>query len=261
MKKLFLHIGLHKTATTLLQKNVFPKGKIMYLGRYYPDNDSLHMKLHKNYFQMFNNLSIKKLDSTDQALLNKIRKDVIVSNESILRPFSFDNNILLTNLQQLNKMFDLHIILTIRNMVDIVISRFLDNQHLKPHTITLDNLKSSLTNKSCYAPFCKSKENLFNKPDFYLKYECICSNIKNINMKIYNKQFLQTKLDKFKLYFFELIGSNGQLQTKEVENLCKLLQLESKYFNTKVNNKKIQLDDSVAIEFKKIIQDKILQQN
>ena len=80
-------------------------------------------------------------------------------------------------------------------------------------------------------------------------------------MQIYNKQFLQTKLDKFKLYFFELIGSNGQLQTKEVENLCKLLQLESKYFIRKVNNKKIQLDDSVALEFKKIIEDKILQQN
>ena len=162
---------------------------------------------------------------------------------------------------QLIQMFDLHIIVTTRNMFDIVISKFLDNQHSKPHTITVANLKSSLTNKSCYAPFCKSKENLFNKPDFYLKYECICSNVKNINMQIYNKQFLQTKFNKFKLYFFELIGSNGQLQAKEVENLCKLLHLESKYFGTKVNNKKIKLDDSVALEFKKIIQSKMIQQN
>ena len=71
-------------------------------------------------------MSIKKLDHTDESLLNKIRKDVVVSNESILRPFSFGNNILLTNLHQLNKMFDLHIIVTTRNMFDIVISKFLD---------------------------------------------------------------------------------------------------------------------------------------
>ena len=69
------------------------------------------MKLHKTFFQMFNNLSIKKLDHTDQALLNKIRKDVIVSNESILRPFSFDNNILLTKTVLIKKISpDLYIL-------------------------------------------------------------------------------------------------------------------------------------------------------
>lgn len=261
MKKLFLHIGLHKTATTLLQKNVLPKGKMIYLGRYYHDNNSLHAKLHKNYFQMFNNLSLKKLNDTDKTFLKKVRQDAVVSNESILRPFSFDNNILLQNLQQLNDLFDLHIIITTRNITDIVLSRFLDNQHLKPHTITSENLESSLTEQSCYAPFCKSKENLFNKPDFLLKYDCICSTVKNINTKIYHKEYLQKQLAKFKLYFFELIGSNGQLQNTEVERLCEFLQLNPKHFQSKINSKKVHLDSVVEQEFRKIIEQKIFKKN
>jgi hypothetical protein len=233
----------------------------MYLGRYYPDNVGLHEKLEKIYFSMFNNLSVKLLTNQDKIHLAKVRKDIIVSNESILRPFSFTNDILKKNLKILQTLFDLELIITTRNVADIVISKFLDNQHSKPNTITLENFKASLNNGMCYQPFCKSKENLFNKPNFYLKYECVCHGIKNLNLQFYDKEWLQSKLKDFKVMFFELIGQDGKLQKHEVAKFVKLLSLDPSRFQTRVNRRKVQIDQATKEEWAEAVLKKSLQNN
>ena len=108
---LYLHIGIHRTWTTLLQKHIFPKSnKILYLGRYYDEN-----KLNYEYFKIFNNLSVVKLNFFQIRKLKKIQQDILASNENILRPFSFDDNILVNNLDILNDIFNLKILITIRD--------------------------------------------------------------------------------------------------------------------------------------------------
>ena len=69
---LYLHIGIHKTGTTLLQKHIFPKSnKILYLGRYYDEN-----KLNKEYIKIFYNLSLVKLNFFQIRKLKKIQQDI-----------------------------------------------------------------------------------------------------------------------------------------------------------------------------------------
>ena len=253
---LYLHIGIHKTGTTLLQTNIFPKSqKISYLGRYYDDS-----KLNNEYFKIFHNLSLRRLNFFQIKKLKKIQQDTLVSNENMLKSFSFDDNILTNNLDILNDIFNLKIIITTRDVKELILSRFLHNQQNTLELITAQNLKSSMTKRNCFAPFC-TKRVLFNKVLFYLnktsnfrKYKCVCENIKNINPKIYFKNYLEKKLSKYETFFFEIIGKDKNLNKSELLKLTKLLKINLEE-NTlkKINLTKVRISEEEKNNFEKTI--------
>ena len=258
---LFLHIGIHKTGTTLLQTHIFPKcQKILYLGRYHDNN-----KLNNEYFKTFNNLSLKNLSYFEIRKLKKIKRDILISNENILRPFSFDNNFFINNLDTLNDIFKLKILLTTRKVEELILSRFLHNQRSTSKLITADNLNSSVSERNCFAPFCTNMV-LFNKFLFYLnktnylrKYKCVCkTKLKNINPKIYFKKFLEKKLLKYEFFFFDIV-SNDRVQNKsELLRLKKLLKINSdEYLFSKTNENKIKISEDDKNNFLKTIISKL----
>ena len=253
---LYLHIGIHKTGVTFLQKNIFTKSdQILYFGRYYDNN-----KLNNRYFKIFNNLSLIKLNFFQIRKLKKIQHNILVSNENILRPFSFNDNILVNNLDILNNIFNLKILITTREVKKLIISRFLHNQRKFFSSITTQNLKLSLGEKNCFTPFC-TKKILFDKVLFYLnqtsyfkKYKCVCGKIKNINPKIYFKDYLEKKLSKYELFFFNIISSDKNINESELLRLKKLLKMDHmENISEKTNEGKVILRKKEENDFKKII--------
>ena len=253
---LYLHIGIHKTGTTFLQKHIFPKSnKFLYLGRYCDEN-----KLNKDYFKIFNNLSLVKLSFFQIRKLKKIQQDILASNENILRPFSFNDNILVNNLDVLNDIFNLKILITIRDVEKLILSKFLHNQARTLSSITTQNLKLSLGKRNCFAPFCTNKF-LFNKILFYLnktpyfrKYKCVCGKIKNINPKIYFKDYLEKKFSKYEILFFEILNNDNNINTSELLRLTKLLMIEPiENELKKTNERKVNISKEEQNNFERII--------
>ena len=253
---LYLHIGIHKTGTTSLQTHIFPKShKILYLGKHYDEN-----KLNNENFKIFNNLSLVKLNFFQIRKLKKIQHNILVSNENILRPFSFDDNILVNNLDILNNIFNLKILITTREVKKIILSRFLHNQQQTFSLITTQNLKLSLGESNCFAPFCTNRV-LFNKVLFYLnktsnfrKYKCVCGKIKNINPKIYFKNYLEKKLSKYEILFFEIISSDKNINKSELLRLTRLLKMDPvENVLKKTNERKVIISEEEENNFEKTI--------
>ena len=262
---LYLHIGIHKTGTTLLQKHIFPKShKILYLGRYIDDN-----KLNNEYLKIFFNLSLVKLNFFQVRKLKKIQHDILVSNENILRPFSFDDNVLVNNLDILNNIFNLKILITTREVKKLILSRFLHNQQQTIELVKTQNLKLSLGERNCFAPFCTSGEILgtkngkvlLNKVLFFLnitpsfrKYKCVCGKIKNINPKIYFKNYIEKKLSKYEILFFEIISNDNNINKSELLRLTKLLKMDPvENILQKTNKKKVIISEEEKNNFEKTI--------
>jgi len=255
-QKLFLHIGIHKSGTTLLQKNIFPKShKILYLGRYYDYN-----KLNDEYFKIFNNLSLLKLNFFQIRKLKKIKHDILVSNDNILRPFSFDNNFLINNLDILNNIFNLKVLITTRDVKKLILSRFLHNQHKNISSINTKNLNLSIGERNCFAPFCTNRVLLnkvlfyINKKSYFRKYKCACGKIKNINVKIYFKNYLEKKLSKYEILFFEIISNDNNINKSELLRLTKLLEMSPvDNILKKINRRKVIISDEEENNFEKTI--------
>lgn len=117
MKKLFIHLGIHHTGTTFLQKKIFPffddESNKYYGKRYSQDND---YKIDKNFYY----LSLKKFK---RPTLNY--KKNLYSSESILKPYIVKNSILKENLKKLKNDYNLKLLITIREPSQIIVTRLM----------------------------------------------------------------------------------------------------------------------------------------
>lgn len=107
---LYVHVGYHRTGTTYLQTNVFPKLSIQYLGKRYDKswNDGPIRKLLKH--QPPPNLLQKTLSNVDN--------DALISHEVLCRDFK-------TSLPNIKRIVpESSIILTIRRQDTLTCSRF-----------------------------------------------------------------------------------------------------------------------------------------
>lgn len=125
--KVYFHLGIHKTASTFLQKEIFPK----------LDNfkfiDRANFKELKNYILYTDDFVFKIENAKD--ILSKIlqgnKKDIIISDEEFYgNPFlgAIDRK---RNIDRIINIFgsDLHLLIFIRNQFDLVDSFY--NQYVK----------------------------------------------------------------------------------------------------------------------------------
>lgn len=107
MNKVFFHVGYHKTGTTWMQNELFPKLNIKYLGRIYNSK--------KNADHNFSGKGLGEIIS----LAKKQTEDVLISDEGIMTDQSPKQVA-----QQIKRHFaGAKIILSIRNQNDLINSR------------------------------------------------------------------------------------------------------------------------------------------
>lgn len=127
MKKVFLHIGYPKTATTLIQKNIFSKlSSVEYFGKDSPKYITLYKKFY-NYIFYFNDSNYEEIKLFFLSIIEA--KDILISEEDFLfNSIRFSKKINNCNymhtLNRLKKLFssqvDIKIFLTTRNIIDLV---------------------------------------------------------------------------------------------------------------------------------------------
>ena len=190
-KKLFLHIGYGKAASTFLQSifNNNPKINCIYLR----NKEKNPIKINKE---------IKKIKSL--AKLNQIN---LISDESFTSPFSQKNLDIYLRLDKtitiLKKIFDLKIIVVIRNQKNWLISRYSQNPL---RFFNIDNT------------FYKY-QNLENIYESQFKNLSKHKNLKNnINYEnLYNFLVKKIKKKNIKFLIFEELNENYKKTLKELE--------------------------------------------
>ena len=117
MARIFIHIGLPKTATTTLQKQVFSNksnNSLNYLGVYQPRSIKQNALYRHFYKAIYSGKELSRVQKMLQNELNK-GKDLLISEEMIVLS-TFENrwrkNI--ENLYEVIKAFDYLIIVTVR---------------------------------------------------------------------------------------------------------------------------------------------------
>lgn len=226
MKTFFIHIGIHKTGTTFLQRKIFPQINSIcedtrYLGSFYLEKKN--KRVIDEYHKCFNFFAFKKFKSEDLKKLfvenNLSNQNLFYSNENILRPF--DKSILLYNLSILRKFFNIKLIVTTRNITKLIISRFNQNQSFGKKKINQD-VKKAICLDDCYSPHC----NWLPFKNLYLC-KCFYKGIKIINPIIYKKDYLKKAFNDFDISFFEIINDNDSLNYNEIKKLFNCLGIEN----------------------------------
>lgn len=233
-KKLFIHIGLHHTATTFFQKKIYPlinSKNYKYHGKIYNPYPSNTYKINESiYF-----LSLKKIKSD----INLNFKKNLFSTESILKPILLQDNFytLKKNLDFLKKKFTIKILVTTRKPSEIIATRLLRfNNKIDVRRIN---------DKICSYPFCKKK--FFSLAKISKFFFCKCS-YQNMNLSpyIYSEKFLSEKLKDYNLKIINIFDKNNKLDTKKIGSLLNFLEVEFsdikkiKIFLKKNKDKKLQ---------------------
>jgi hypothetical protein len=187
---LVLHIGYAKSATTFLQKQVFPNlGGVNYIGRYYGKEDSSTMKADWVYDFVFrDNISTKSFaDIINSSVTNKSQPHII-SHEVFLRPYK--------KYRLLHRLKDLEdhdgkikVIVSIRNQMDVILSRCVHDRTMASYSI-VDALDFEGATE-CQWPYCSR-----GKKSLWKNEECACkrAGIKFINVPFYNYLDLMCQL-------------------------------------------------------------------
>ena len=156
MKKLFIHLGIHHTGTTFLQKKIFPffnDGLSKYHGKLYSQNNEY--KIDKNFYY----LSLKNFKGPK---LNY--KKNLYSSESILKSHIVENNILKENLKKLDNDYNLKLLITLREPSQIIVTRLMKINKL----FDLNNINAI----NCYYPYCRKKIKTFFEAQRLIKCNC-----------------------------------------------------------------------------------------
>ena len=124
-KKIILHLGLGKTATTLLQNKFFPILHQQNLLHYY----NINTDVYKNFANIIRQKDsiFDRYDLEIKKSINKIDKEVVlISDETLIPPYSHTNLSIADFFKRINYIFDQPIIIiSIRNQVDALVSHYL----------------------------------------------------------------------------------------------------------------------------------------
>ena len=181
MKKLYLHIGYPKCASTFLQKEIFRKNKkINYLRSKKNDVIDKNVELFWKNIYIKNNFYFKKNYKKDLYFLKNLnfKKTIIFSSEDITdyvklkSVYHIDPNEVFRRIKTVSKFFKINfkIILVIRQQSDIIMSRFAQD-HLFMNI--LPKYKNFSVVKKFFERKKKNKEEkkIFDSFNYYLTYK------------------------------------------------------------------------------------------
>ncbi len=259
MNKICLHIGFHKTATTFFQKNIFMRhSDIKYWGK--PWKSSISDNL---FYYIFNNKKKILFEENINKLLNLNNKKLnLFSEERLSSNYYYQNKDIESGMKRIKKIFKknnskLKILVLVRNQVDLIISRYAENNNLfkevNPSWSSFACFKRDLNNKKLtkkeiilldnfkYYKFIKILEKYFGRENIgVFKYEDLVINQNQILKKIFSFLNVSPKTAKnSKIYkslkFFKFYESKNNkfyqsrsiylYESKKFENFPKILIL------------------------------------
>ena len=216
---LALHIGYAKSATTFLQKKVFPNIDVNYIGRFYGDDCTSDMKADWVYDFVFKEKIVIKnfAENVLSSMVNESQLNMI-SHEVLLRPYKKYR--LLHRVKGLEGYIGkIKLIVSIRNQVDMILSRCVHDRSIASYSI-VDALDFEGVTE-CQWPFCS-----MGKKSFWKKDVCACKRaaVKFINVPFYNYLDLMCQL-------YSLFGSENihfivseNLRNNPVDEIDRLTQ-------------------------------------
>ncbi len=187
---LILNIGYAKSATTFLQKQIFPNlPGVNYIGRRYGDGLSSSAKADWVYDFVFSDdiSGTNFADIINDSIADKSQANII-SHEVLLRPYKTYR--LLQRLKDLeNHVGKIRFIVSIRNQADVILSRCVHDRALADYSI-VDALDFEGVTE-CQWPVCSR-----DKQSFWKNETCTCkkAGIKFINVPFYNYLNLMCQL-------------------------------------------------------------------
>jgi len=207
-KKIFLHIGTHKTGTTSLQKFLYDhKNELKLMSFYFPKIGIHQYSQHKLAFSLQDKHPLKNQLKLWEELVDKIKKtecdNIIISSEEFSNIDNIDNIIYL---KEVLKEFDIKIIVYLRRQSDLVESIY--NQQTKdwksprkePIEFFINNDKLNLLCKYLdYFTFLDKWSSVFG--------------IKNIIIRAYKKNVIKD--------FLNIIDCNIKVENKVFFNINK----------------------------------------
>ena len=140
MAKIYVHIGLPKTATTTLQSQIFSnfdENEIKYLGTYQPRNSNKNMLYEKFYRSVFTG---KHIAETQLLLTEELKnnKNILISEEMITVS---DWKVNLLNLKEILKPFNNELIISVRKHVRAMFSYYVQEfRNFSKLNLTFDEI-------------------------------------------------------------------------------------------------------------------------
>jgi hypothetical protein len=177
---LVFHIGYAKTATTYLQKRVYPSLEINYLGRKPPE---------KNIDWVYNIAFDDEFDNkvAIDYLNSKIKPNQVnlISHEVFLRPNNWKKNI--SRIKAISSQFEnVKIILSVRSQFDLIISRHKHDKKSRMFKKRFDQIIDFEGDSVCNWPVCGTGS-IFEKAfPMFSNCSCIRNRGKVINIPYYN---------------------------------------------------------------------------
>lgn len=224
-QKIFIHVGLGKTATTTIQYLLHHNN---FENIYVPKTG-----LNNEYLQHLGLLDIRCWTNLLIEIQKIKNKDFVLSSEMFI--YSAINNE--TNLNIIKSMFhcyDVHIIYSIRNIKELMISSYL--QHIKDLIIFESNIPKSHWKFDKWLEWHFQSKSSFNFNLLINKFENVF-NVKNIHVLTYSKHIIEE--------FFHLLGieskhfsSVGTLN-KSLKFTDSLFIVDNLFINEDCSNKKL----------------------
>ncbi|WP_435149161.1 hypothetical protein [Candidatus Pelagibacter bacterium nBUS_32] len=212
-KKLFIHLGIHHTGTTFLQKEIFPNFDdelSKYHGKHYFKN---------NNYEVNKNLYYLSLKNFKGPYLSHKKK--LFSSESILKSHILDKDVLRKNLEKLRSDYNLKLLITIREPFQIIAIRLVKINKI----FNLENINKI----NCYYPYCKKKIKTFIETQKFIK--CNCGKSLCVNPIIYSKKFLTNYFAGFNFKIFNVLyekNNDTTIDRNQIIEILKFIEIDSK---------------------------------
>lgn len=200
-KNLYLHLGYPKTATSTLQKYLFPNFKnTSFIGK--PFKSKIIEKIFYKLYRQ-DSLFYKKLDNknTLKKEINKYYKNVnlIFSDETILEAFNskiIDKMVIMQRLKDIFSDYNIKVILVLRNQMSMLDSLYVYDRRKKNNYLSgqkwVDSIIRSLDKETYLTD--NNLLGLLDYPQIISKFEKI---FKSSNVKIFLYEELKENIESF----------------------------------------------------------------